>query len=126
MADEGGPVRKILTAAFLAVLMTAPISAQKAYKVGEDGVKAPKLIREVKPRYTESAMNRNVQGTVEVNAVVLSDGTVGDVTIKRSLDAELDEEAIKATKQWRFSPGTKDDQPVDVQVTIELTFTLRK
>ena len=118
-------MRKILTAAFLAVLMAVPAVAQKTYKIGEDGVKAPKLIREVKPRYTASAMDRNVQGTVEVDAVVLSDGTVGDVTIKRSLDAELDEEAIKATKQWRFSPGTKDDRPVDVQVSIELTFTKR-
>jgi len=118
-------VRKMLTVAFLAAVIAAPISAQKAYKVGEDGVKAPKLIREVKPKYTASAMDRNVQGTVEVDAVVLSDGTVGDVTIKRSLDAELDEEAIKATKQWRFSPGTKDDKPVDVQVSIELTFTKR-
>ena len=119
-------MRKILTAAFLAAMMFAPIYAQRAYKIGEEGVKAPKLIREVKPQYTASAMDRNVQGTVEVDAVVLSDGTVGDVTIKRSLDAELDEEAIKATKQWRFSPGTKDDKAVDVQVSIELTFTLRK
>ena len=119
-------MRKILTAAFLAALMTAPLYAQKAHKIGEEGVRAPKLLKEVKPQYTEGAMNRNVQGTVEVEAVVLSDGTVGDVTIKRSLDGELDEEAIKATKQWRFSPGTKDDQAVDVLVQIELTFTLRK
>ena len=126
MADKGGPVRKILTAVFLATVMIAPLYAQKDYKVGEDGVKAPKIIREVKPKYTEGAMNRNVQGTVEVDAVVLADGTVGDVTISRSLDAELDEEAIKATKQWRFSPGTKDGEPVNVRVSIELTFTLKK
>ena len=119
-------MRKILTAVFLAAVMAAPIYAQKAYEIGEEGVKAPKLIREVKPKYTEGAMNRNVQGTVEVDAVVLSDGTVGDVTIKRSLDGELDEEAIKATKEWRFSPGTKDGEAVNVKVSIELTFTLKK
>ena len=37
----------------------------------------------------------------------------------------LDQEAIKAAKQWRFVPGTRMGQPVSVLVTIELTFTLR-
>lgn len=53
------------------------------------------------------------------------DGAVGDVAIKRSLDPDLDGEAVKATKQWRFRPGTKDGEPVAVQVMIELTFTLK-
>ena len=58
--------------------------------------------------------------------MVLTDGTVGDdVTITRSLDDELDQEAIKAMKQWKFKPGTKDGKPVNVQVNIEMTFTLR-
>lgn len=120
-------MRQFVTAAFLAALMAAPAGAQtgSAYKIGEAGVKAPVVVKEVRPRYTEDAMRRQVQGTVEVDAVVLADGTVGDVTVKRSLDADLDEQAVKATKQWRFRPGTKDGEPVAVQVSIELTFTLR-
>ena len=70
-------------------------------------------------------MRRKVQGTVELTAIVLKDGSVGDVTIKRSLDEDLDQEAIKAAKQWEVKPGTKDGEPVKVQVNIELTFTLR-
>jgi len=64
---------------------------------------------------------------VELEAVVLPDGSVGDVQITRSLDRTfgLDNEAIKAVKQWRFAPGTRLGQPVPVLVTIELTFTLR-
>jgi TonB family protein len=59
--------------------------------------------------------------------VVLPDGTVGSVEVVRSLDATfgLDQEAIKAAKQWRFRPGTRLGEPVAVLVTIELTFTLR-
>ena len=37
----------------------------------------------------------------------------------------LDQEAIKAARQWRFAPGTRMGQPVPVQVIIELEFTLR-
>jgi TonB family protein len=118
-------MRTSLTVAALAFLATASALAQDpVYKVG-DGVKAPVLTREVKPSYTEGAMRRRVQGTVETSSVVLADGTVGDVSVTRSLDSELDAEAIRAVKQWQFKPGTKDDRPVPVAVAIELTFTLR-
>lgn len=119
-------MRSILSVAALAVVLAGGgLAAQdQVYKVGE-GVTSPVLIKEVKPIYSKSAMDRKVEGTVEVDAVILKDGTVGDVTVKRSLDEDLDQEAIRATKQWRFRPGTKDGEPVNVQVFIELTFTLR-
>jgi TonB family protein len=49
------------------------------------------------------------------------------VQVVRSLDSAfgLDQEAIKAARQWRFAPGTRLGEPVPVLVTIELTFTLR-
>jgi TonB family protein len=57
----------------------------------------------------------------------MPDGTIGNVQITKSLDSTfgLDQEAIKAAKQWRFKPGTRMGEPVPVLVTIELTFTLR-
>src|SRR5450759_4506282 len=49
------------------------------------------------------------------------------MSIVKSLDPVfgLDQEAIKAAKQWRFAPGKRQGQPVAVLVSIELTFTLR-
>lgn len=92
-----------------------------------NGVETPRLLREVTPKYTAEAMRAKVQGIVLVEAVVLPDGTVGDVEVIRSLDKVfgLDEEAIKAARQWRFLAGTRFGEPVAVLVTIELTFTLR-
>ena len=49
-----------------------------------------------------------------------------DVRVTRSPDEELDQEAVKAARQWKFKPGTKDGRPVAVQVNIELTFTLKR
>jgi periplasmic protein TonB len=120
-------VRTTLIVALLAVVSVAAGSAQKSgpYKVGEEGVKAPAITREVKPTYTQGAMQRQVQGSVELEAVVLADGNVGDVTVKKSLDPELDEQAVNATKEWKFRPGTKDGKAVDVLVQIELTFKLK-
>jgi periplasmic protein TonB len=119
-------VRSILTVAALSVVLAGGgLAAQdQVYSIGQ-GVQSPRLIKEVKPNYTGAAMRRKVQGVVELTAVILKDGTVGDTTVKRSLDEDLDQEAIKAAKQWKFKPGTKDGEPVNVQVFIELTFTLR-
>jgi TonB family protein len=96
------------------------------YRPG-NGVTLPRVLREVKPQYTSDAMRAKVQGTVLLECVVRPDGSVSDVQVVRSLDSTfgLDQEAIKAAKQWRFAPGTRLGEPVSVLVTIELTFTLR-
>jgi TonB family protein len=96
------------------------------YRIGS-GVTSPQLLREVKPNYTLDAMRNKLQGIVRLECVVLPDGTVGDVRIVKSLDTQfgLDEEAIKAARQWRFRPGQRLGEPVAVYVTLELSFILR-
>jgi protein TonB len=96
------------------------------YRPGS-GIVNPRIVREVKPQYTADAMRAKVQGTVLLECVVLPDGSVGRVEVVRSLDPTfgLDQEAVKAARQWRFVPGTRFGEPVAVLVTIELTFTLR-
>ena len=121
-------MRSILVAAAVAVLSAAGLTAQDnpVYPPGQ-GVTLPVLVKETKPKYTEGAMRRRVEGVVELKVVVRKDGTVrDDVTVTRSLDSELDEEAIKAVRQWEFKPGTKDGDPVNVQVNIEMSFTLKR
>jgi protein TonB len=93
------------------------------------GISTPVRVREVKPAYTSDAMRAKIQGVVLLRAIVNRDGTVGDVEVIRSLDSTfgLDQEAIKAAKQWLFRPSirTATGEPVPVEITIELTFTLR-
>ncbi len=106
----------------------APAAAapqREVYKVGQDGVKSPVLVHEVKPQYTDDAKARGVQGAVEMDAVVRADGTVDNVRVTKSLDEQLDQQAIAALKQWQFRPGTKDGRSVDVKVKVEMTFTVK-
>jgi TonB family protein len=72
-------------------------------------------------------MRAKVQGIVLLECIVQPDGSVSDARVLRSLDPVfgLDQEAIKAAKQWRFMPGTRLGEPVPVIISIELTFTLR-
>lgn len=119
-------MKRILAVALLATMTTVAGYAQtKPYKMSDEGVKAPVLIKETKPKYPDEAKQRRVQGSVEVEAVVKTDGSVGDVTVTKSLDPQLDEAAVSATKEWQFRPGTKEGKAVDVLVQIELTFTLK-
>jgi protein TonB len=73
-------------------------------------------------------MQAKIEGSIFMSVVVLSSGRVGDVTVIKSLDQEhgLDQQAVNAARQWTFKPGTKDGQAVNVEVTLEMTFTLRK
>ena len=121
-------MRSILAVAALAMaFLGGPAAQDRVYLWDQPGagITSPVLVKMVKANYTRAAMDRGVQGSVELTVIVRKDGTVGDVTIKRSLDEDLDAEGIKATKQWTFRPGTKDGQPVNVQVNVELTFTLK-
>ena len=124
----------VVVAATVMTTSALPIAAvsqgtQKVYRPSEDkSVTLPQVVKEVKPQYTARAMQAKIQGTVWLTVVILTNGDVGDVTVAKSLDAEhgLDDEAVKAARQWKFKPGTKDGKPVPVEVTVEMTFTLKK
>ena len=93
-----------------------------------NGISYPTLIKEVKPNYTAEAMRAKIQGVVTLEAVVLVDGSVGQVRVTRSLDPNfgLDQEAERTVKLWRFTPATNRlGERVPVLVEIEMTFTLR-
>jgi protein TonB len=104
----------------------ATARAQEVFNPGQ-GVTLPIVVHEVKPDYTAEAKAAHIQGNVLLEAVVLTDGNVGDVKVTRSLDTMfgLDQQAVDAARQWTFKPGTKDGKPVAVRVHIELTFTLK-
>jgi protein TonB len=94
------------------------------YRPGS-GVSPPELIREVKPDYTEDARRRGLEGDVVLEIVVRSDGSVGSVRVVERLGAGLDERAVAAVRQWRFSPARLRGTPVDVEVEVAVEFKLR-
>jgi protein TonB len=71
-------------------------------------------------------MQRRIQGTVVLEMIVAADGVPYNVRVVRSLDAQgLDEEAVRAAKQWRFKPGRLGEAPVDVRVMLMIDFHMR-
>ena len=89
------------------------------------GVEPPRLLREIKADYSDEARRANIEGEVELEIVVRRDGTVGEVKILRGLRGGLNERAVQAVRQWRFSPGRMKGTPVDVVVQVGVEFRLR-
>ena len=89
-------------------------------------VTPPRLITQVKPKYTDAALAQKIQGTVVLQVVVKSDGRPGTIVVVRSLDpGGLDESAVAAAREWRFEPGRLAGTPVDVLVTLMLDFRIQ-
>lgn len=102
-----------------------PGSGGGVYRPG-GAVSAPRVISQVKPRYTSEALRNMIQGTVVLDAIVTRDGCASQIRVVKSLDpGGLDEEAVSAVAQWRFEPGRLAGAAVDVLVTIMLDFSIR-
>ena len=119
-------MRIFLGACIVMASMGLGAQEQTVYKPG-NGVTLPTVVKQVKAVYTQEAMDAHIEGTVGLEVVVLADGGVGEVKVTKSLDPTygLDQEAVKAMKQWQFKPGTKDGKPVPVQVDVLINFTLK-
>ena len=102
----------------------SPDQAQEVvYSVGH-GVTAPKPLYTPPPKYAEKPRKKKIQGTVSLAIVVTADGKVRDVKVTKSLDKDLDQQAVAAVSTWAFEPATKDGRPVAINLMTEVDFRL--
>lgn len=98
--------------------------AQNAVPTSHDSQSsAARLIHRVAPQYPEAAKSQGIQGPVVLEAQVLPDGSVGDVTVV-SGDPLLAQAASTAVKQWKYAPYRLNGRPVDRLEQITVTFNL--
>ena len=88
------------------------------------GITNPVPIYKPEPQYSEEARKAKWQGSVLLSLVVDETGKTQQIKVVRPLGLGLDEKAIEAVSQWRFTPGKKDGKPVAVAAQIEVTFRL--
>lgn len=92
---------------------------------GGQGVMMKYLAANIK--YPASAVKAKKQGRVIVAFVIQKDGSVTNARIVRSVDPELDAEALRIVKAMpNWTPGTQDGKPVNVRYTIPVVFSLQK
>jgi protein TonB len=79
-----------------------------------------------RPDYPGVARRRGYEGTVVLSVFVTGEGTVGDIELAESSGyLVLDRSALRAVKEWKFVPATKNGRKVDVWVKVPVTYRLR-
>jgi TonB family protein len=91
----------------------------------DPGKTPPHLISHVEPEYDQASRLAQIEGTVVLWVVIDGKGLPAEPIVQRSLSPGLDANAITAVKQWRFSPATKDGNPISIIATMEVNFRLR-
>ena len=88
-------------------------------------VKYPTKVHHVAPIYPRLAQDARVDGLVILEAVIAADGRVQDVRVLRSKPL-LDQAAVDAVRQWRFTPTLLNGIPVPVIMTVTVNFELTR
>jgi TonB family protein len=87
------------------------------------GVMAGNLISKVVPVYPPAAKAANVQGIVVLHALISKTGSVENLQVI-SGPQMLTSSAIEAVKQWKYKPYLLNGEPMDVETTINVNFSL--
>jgi protein TonB len=99
-------------------------AAPQRIKVG-GAVIAASIINKTPPVYPQLAKSARVQGVVHLAAIISKDGTIQEL---HSLGgpALLIQAAMDAVKTWRYKPTMLNGEPVQVETTIDVNFTLNQ
>jgi TonB family protein len=105
-----------------------PVEVERVEDLPEEGspraagFHPPEFLNRAKPEYTNQAESADINATVEASVIFRANGEVGRIEIIRWAGFGLDESAIKAIRQLKFKPATRDGNPVSVRATVQYNF----
>jgi TonB family protein len=80
----------------------------------------PGLIKRVEPEYPRILQSARLQGSVVLDAIIRTDGSVAEVRVLETTHPLFAQSAVEAIRQWRYSPP-----PTDVILTVRVNFTIK-
>ena len=83
-----------------------------------------KIISKPKATYTDAARMNGVSGTIRLLIELASDGKVRNILVIKRLGSGLDEQALDAARDIKFTPATKNGVPISVVKTFEYSFMI--
>jgi protein TonB len=121
---EDGPPSSLIDGVGVAtVAPPPPPEPVQPVRVGS-GIRMPVRIVDAAPVYPVIARSAHVQGVVILEAVLDASGRADQVRVLRSIPL-LDQAAIDAVRQWRYTPTLLNGRPVPVIITVTVNFTLQ-
>jgi periplasmic protein TonB len=101
-----------------------PKPAQQRIRQGGQ-VQAAKLVNKVQPLYPPLARQTRISGTVRLHAIIAKNGTVEQLEVI-SGHPLLVQAALDAVRQWKYQATTLNGEPVEVDTTIDVIFSLNQ
>ena len=89
-----------------------------------NGVAAPVVTSRTEPEYPEAYRMLRITGIIILELVISETGTIDRIAVLKSLGPALDVAGIEAVKKWKFTPATRDGQPVPVLFNLTINFKL--
>jgi len=86
---------------------------------------AARLVNKVQPLYPQIAREERLQGTVRLHAIIGKDGSVTHLIVLEGY-CSLAKSSMEAVSKWRYSPTLFSGQPVEVDTTIDVIFSLNR
>jgi periplasmic protein TonB len=119
----GGSMGGVLGSVLSSTPTVAPKIATPQRVRVSSGVQSGLLVRKVNPTYPPLARQARIQGTVILQAEISKDGNITNLQLI-SGHPMLAPAAIEAVKQWKYRPYLLNGEPVEVETTIQVNFTL--
>lgn len=116
----GGVIGGIISSTPVAVPKIATPTRIRVSQGVTQGLK----VHDVMPQYPQMAKIARVQGPVVLAAVIGKDGTIQNLHVISTASPLLNQAALEAVKQWRYRPYILNGEPVEVDTTITVNFTL--
>jgi protein TonB len=91
--------------------------------VVSSGVASGMLILKTPPIYPAIAKAAHVSGTVELHATIAKNGTIKNLRVVKG-PIILQQAAVDAVRNWRYKPYRLNNEPVEVETTIDMVFSL--
>jgi protein TonB len=88
-------------------------------------VQAARIINRVQPIYPPLARQTRISGTVRLHAIIGKDGTIQQLEVLNGHPL-LQQAALDAVRQWRYQPTLLNGDPVEVDTTIDVIFSLNQ
>lgn len=100
--------------------LTAQKDDEAVYDLGP-GITPPRIVKQVNPHYSTDKGVR-ATGSVIIGVIVNSKGMPKDPRVEKGIDKDVDQSAVDAVKQWRFTPAQKNGTPIAVRVSVQIQF----
>jgi periplasmic protein TonB len=119
----GGSMGGVIGSVLSSTPTVAPKIATPQRVRVSSGVQSGLLVRKVNPSYPPLARQARIQGTVILQALISKEGSITNLQLV-SGHPMLAPAAIEAVKQWKYRPYLLNGEPVEVETTIQVNFTL--